>query len=92
MHQPAPRNMYHEPNIFVNDEPLKATDSCTYLGGTLSREANIDMEVNIILSKANSAFGRLRKNMWDRRGISQETKLKVYTAVVLTVLLYACES
>ena len=30
--------------------------------------------------------------MWDRRGISQETKLKVYMAVVLTVLLYACES
>ena len=30
--------------------------------------------------------------MWDRRGISQYTKLKVYVAVVLTVLLYACES
>ena len=30
--------------------------------------------------------------MWDRRGISQETNLKVYVAVVLTVLLYACES
>ena len=32
MHQPAPRNMYHEPHIFVNDEPLKATDSFTYQG------------------------------------------------------------
>ena len=30
--------------------------------------------------------------MWDRRGISQETKLKVYMSVVLTVLLYARES
>ena len=37
MHQPAPRKMYHEPHIFVNDEPLKATDSFTYLG-TPSRE------------------------------------------------------
>ena len=92
MHQPAPRKMYHEPHIFVNDEPLKATDSFTYLGSTLSRDANIDLEVNNRLSKANSAFGRLRKKVWDRRGISQETKLKVYVAVVLTVLLYACES
>ena len=92
MHQPAPRKIYHEPHIFVNDEPLKATDSFTYLGSTLSREANIDVEVNNRLSKANSAFGRLRKKVWDRRGISQETKLKVYMAVVLTVLLYACES
>ena len=50
------------------------------------------MEVNNRLSKANSAFGRLRKKVWDRRGISQDTKLKVYMDVVLTVLLYACES
>ena len=47
MHQPAPRKMYHEPHIFVNDEPLKATDSFTYLGSTLSREANIDVELSI---------------------------------------------
>ena len=87
MHQPAPRKMYHEPHIFVNDEPLKATDSFTYLGTTLSREANIDVEVNNRLSKANSAFGRLGKKVCDRRGISQGTM-----AVVLTVLLYACES
>ena len=77
MHQPAPRKMYHESHISVNDEPLKATDSFTYLGSTFSREANIDVEVNHRFSKANSAFGRLRKKAWDRRGISQETKLKV---------------
>ena len=95
MHQPAPRKMYHEPHIFVNDEPLKPTYYFTYLGSTLSREANIDVEVNNRLSKANSAFGRLIKKVWDRRGIrgiSQYIKLKVYMAVVLTVLLYACES
>ena len=92
MQQPAPQKMYHEPHIFVNDEPLKATDSFTYLGSNLSREANIDVEVNNRHSKANSAFGRLGKKVWDRRGISQYTKLKVYMAVVLIVLLYACES
>ena len=41
MHQPAPRKMYHEPHIFGNDAPLKATDYFTYQGSTLSREANI---------------------------------------------------
>ena len=92
MHQPAPRKMHHEPHICVNDEPLKATDYFTYLGSTLSREANIEVGVNNILSKANSAFGRLRKKVWDRRGISQDTKPKVYMTVVLTVLLHACET
>ena len=57
--------MYHEPHIFVNDEPLKATDSFTYTGSTLSREANIDVAVTNRFPKANSAFGRLRKKGWD---------------------------
>ena len=30
--------------------------------------------------------------MWNRRGISIDTKLKVYKAVVLPTLLYGCES
>ena len=92
MHQPAPRKMYHEPHIFVDDDPLKATDYFTFLGSTISIEANIDVGVNNRLSKANSAFGRLRKKVWDRRGISQDTKRNVYMAVMLTILLYACES
>ncbi len=32
------------------------------------------------------------KNMWVRRGISTETKIKVYKAVVLTTLLYGSDS
>ena len=84
--------MYHEPHICVSDEPLKATDYFTYQGSTLTREANIDVEVINILSKANSAFGRLITKVWERRGISQDTKLKVYMGVVLTVLPCACET
>ena len=67
MHQPAPRKMYHEPHIFVNDEPLKATDSFTYLGSTLSREDNIDVEVNNELSKAKSAFWKTQKESVGQR-------------------------
>ena len=73
MHQAAPRNMYHELHIFVNDDPLNGTDYFTYLGSTLSSEANIDVDVNNRLCKANSGFGILRKKVWERRGISQDT-------------------
>ena len=93
MHQPAPRNASRATH---SCERRAAIESYRFFhqpswGSTLSREANIDVEVNNRLSKANSAFGRLRKKVWDRRGISQDTKLKVYMVVVLTVLLYACE-
>ena len=92
MHQPAPGKPYVEPNISVNGKRLNVVEKFTYLGSTLSRTAVIDDEVNTRLAKASASFGRLHKNVWDRNGITIETKIKVYKAVVLTTLLYGCES
>ena len=64
----------------------------TYLGSTLSQDATIDHEVNLRISKASSTFGRLYDSVWNRRGIRNQTKIKVYSAVVLPSLLYACET
>ena len=92
MYQPAPGKPYQEPHITVKGQKLQAVDSFTYLGSTLSRAVNVDAEVNNRIAKASSAFGRLRENVWERRGLSLTTKLQVYRAVVLTTLLYACET
>ena len=53
---------------------------------------HIDDEVDAGTAKASAAFGRLHGNVWDRKGIRLDTKLKVYKAVVLPTLLYACET
>ena len=50
MHPSAPRKMHHEAHIFVNDEPLKATDSSPTWEAPSPREANIHVEVNKRLS------------------------------------------
>ena len=50
------------------------------------------MMVNARIARASAAFGRLRGSVWDRSGIRLDTKLKVYKAVVLATLLYACET
>ena len=76
----------------VKGQKLQAVDKFTYLGSTLSREANADAEVNNRVAKASAAFGRLRENVWERRGLSVNTKLKVYRAVVLTTPLYGSET
>ena len=57
---------------------------------TLSRAAHIDDEATARIAIASVAFGRLRANVWERNGIKLDTKLKVYKAVVLPTLLYAC--
>ena len=91
MYQPAPNAPHSEPVITVNGEKLTVTEKFIYLGSTLSRSVSIDDEVSYRIAKAISTFGRLRE-VWDKRGINLMTKLKVYRAVVLPSLLYACET
>ena len=71
---------------------LQVVDKFTYLGSTLSRAVHIDDEVTARTAKASVAFGRLRTNVWERNGIRLDTRLKVYKAVALPTLLYACET
>ena len=92
MYQPVPGNPYQEPNIPVKEQRPQAVENLTYLGSTFSRSANIDAVVTSRLAKASSTLGRLKKSVWERRGISHRTKLQVYRAVVLTTLLYGCET
>ena len=92
VHQPAHGKPYSEPTITVNGQKLQVVDKFTYLGSTLSRAVHIDDEVTARTAIASVAFGRLRTNVWERNGIRLDTKLKVYKAVVLPTLLYACET
>eukprot|EP00795_Rhopilema_esculentum_P006896 gene6896-12505_t len=91
MYQPAPGKLYR-PSQIVNDQSLQAITRFTYLDSTLSNAVNIDDEINNRLVKASAAFGRLMKNVWQRRGISTKRELKVYRAVILTTLMYGSET
>ncbi|CAH1277239.1 Hypp9517 [Branchiostoma lanceolatum] len=71
MFQPRPGKTYKQPSITVHGQVLKPVDKFTYLGSTMSRHSNIDEEVNCRIAKASSAFGRLRRTVWERRGMSQ---------------------
>ena len=92
MYQPAPKSPYNELHISVKKQRLKAVENFTYLGSILSRCANIDDEVKNRITEASWAFGNLKKKVLEERRISQSTKVKVYKAVVLTILLYGCET
>ena len=81
MFQPAPHTNYTDPIITVKGQNLQTVDIFTYLGSTLSR-----------ISKVSTAFGRLRNNVWERQGLNLQTKLKIVKAIVMTNLLYACET
>ena len=60
----------------VGGEHLKATEEFVYQGSTLSRVGNIDEEVRYRIAHGSAAFGRLSSSVWERRGLSLQTKLK----------------
>ena len=92
MYQPAPEAPFTEPVITVNGEKLTKAEKFIYLGSTLSHSVSIDKEVFYRITKASSVFGTLRKKVWERRGISLLTKLKVYRAIIFPTLQYECET
>ena len=90
--QSAPAEPYVESVITINGQKLNVTEKFPYLGSVMSDSATIDDEINLRVSRASSSFGRMREKVWKRRGLSFETKLQVYRAVVLSSLLYGSES
>ena len=55
-----------------------------------------DSEINVCIDTMQMPVWHLEDsacaNVWERNGIKLDTKLKVYKAVVLSTLLYACET
>ncbi|KYO29076.1 hypothetical protein Y1Q_0009878 [Alligator mississippiensis] len=92
MHQPASGKSYIKPTITVNGQTLQVMDKFTYLSSTLSHAVHINDETNARVDMAIVAFGRLHTGVWEHRGISQQTKLKIYKAIVLLILMYACKT
>jgi len=52
----------------------------------------VDSDITSRLAKAGCAFGKFQKRLWGVHNISRETKVAVYQAVVITTLLYGCET
>ena len=92
MYQPAPDKQYQEPQVYIDGVRLKPVTEFIYLGSTLSNDSLIDKEITRRIALASTSFGRLKKRLWDQRGVRLQTKLKVYRAVVLSTLLYGSET
>ena len=58
----------------------------------ISKDGSLDKEIASRISKANQALGHLRIWLLNHHNVTLDTKLKVYRAVVLSSLLYGCET
>ena len=78
--------------MLLNDTPLTEVEKFTYLGSTILKNGSIDAEISKRVQSAATAFGKLRRRLWDQRGIHLKTKMKVYRAIVVPTLLYSSET
>ena len=80
-----------ERTVTVDGHQLENVDRFVYLGSTLCEDGDVRREVRARIGKASAAFNGL-KNVWNSTGITRKTKLQLFNAIVMTVLLYCCES
>ena len=63
-----------------------------YLGTHIGQTLDSDVDVDKRLEKASQAFGAMRKHSFANKDLRPETKARLYSALVLGILLYGCET
>ena len=90
--QPSPGTSLPHFNISISDTPLEQVDHFSYLGSLLSVHGNCGQDVEKRIGAAHAAFGRLSHRVFLNKDLTVKTKLMVYQAVVISTLLYGCET
>ena len=75
--------------VTIVETERESVQQFTYPCGIISSDARINKKVDNRLAKANGALGRLYKRVWNNKNLKNKTKILVYLAVVLTILLYS---
>src|SRR6218665_4105606 len=81
-----------ELQVRLGSRVLEQVTRFVYLGGLITEDGRCEEDVKrrIIIGLACAAFGGLGK-MWREKSISIATNMKLYYALVVTVLLYGSE-
>ena len=82
----------HESSILLNDKRLDVVHRFTYLGSTVTDKLSLDTELDQRIAKAAATLGRLTSRVWENKKLTKTTKMSVYSACVLSSLLYDSES
>ena len=90
--QNPPEYRFPARKLKVDGHDINYVKCFPYLGSKVNQRGSLDDEIVNRIAKATSAFGNLRHRLWNERGIRLDTKILVYRAVVLSILLYGSES
>ena len=75
------------PTFSINGNRFKNSENFTYLGSNLSFSGDLTNEIQRRINPASSAFGRLSKRVFGNQNLTIHTKIVVYNAVVVVVVV-----
>ena len=83
-------NAKTEQPVTINNCAIEEVDEFLYLGSKIRSDGNSE-DVNYRLSKARGAYAALQ-NIWKFSKLNYTTKIRIFKANVLSVLLYGSKS
>lgn len=87
------REQHQDQVIFkIHNQELKNVPHFPYLGSVLTETCDITNEIHRRIGLASTSFGRLSGRVFKNRDLTVRTKLTVYKAICLSILLYGCEA
>ena len=84
-------NARQQEKITIHGQEIEDVNEFTYLGAKVCKEGGGMKDLRNRLSKARGAYTKLSR-IWKSKEITKRTKLKLYKALVLSVLLYGSET
>ena len=71
---------------------IEVVKDFTNLGSVIFSNGSLLPELQARLSKASSVMGRLNRHLWRKPNISRTTKLRIFNALVGSVIFYGAET
>ncbi|VDN50415.1 unnamed protein product [Dracunculus medinensis] len=82
---------HHKMPLFMNSLSIEEVHDFKYLGSTLIPNGQAKNDIITRITVRNALFG-LTKHLWSHREITIRTKVRIYIAMIDSVLLYGCKT
>jgi len=89
---PAFRRVDAPTAVKLQDASLANTKDFVYLTIAISNNTSMTDEIKRRIKQGSSAFGRLCKKAFTNKYLKTLTRITVFEAVCLSILLYSCET
>jgi exonuclease III len=86
------QNTAATPSISIGDYTLENVDHFTYLGSTITNNISLEKEMDLRIGRASATLAKLKDKVWTNGKLTIKTKMGVYSACVISTLLYGSET